>query len=301
MTQAEQHQLEDADRRREVLPGLAPLGRRLRSQDQQPAGLDGPVRPAPGARAEDAPQDPDPLRHRRRARPQQRAGRRRLPAQHRPRARPATPQLVEEIGRVTAAGGAGHRHPVDVRALRGRGARRALGPHLRGLLAKTPSWWPSWARRRCAGCRAPTCTIRCACWPAPSTSSGDGGTTYGTGTVAVEGAPGGSARWTRATRASAKRSCAACTCRATSRPSRPGVGSIMPSYSSWNGEQASGSKRLLTDILKDELGFEGFLISDYNAHRRAPGRLPGRRQAVDQRRHGHGDGAGASTGSSTRP
>ena len=27
----------------------------------------------------------------------------------------------------------------------------------------------------------------------------------------------------------------------------------------------SGSKRLLTEILKQELGFEGFLISDYNA------------------------------------
>jgi len=44
-----------------------------------------------------------------------------------------------------------------------------------------------------------------------------------------------------------------------------GVGSIMPSYSSWNGVKCSASKRLLTDILKDELGFQGFLISDYNA------------------------------------
>jgi beta-glucosidase len=44
-----------------------------------------------------------------------------------------------------------------------------------------------------------------------------------------------------------------------------GVGTIMPSYSSWNGVKASGSRRLLTDILKQELGFQGFLISDYNA------------------------------------
>jgi beta-glucosidase len=44
-----------------------------------------------------------------------------------------------------------------------------------------------------------------------------------------------------------------------------GVGSIMPSYSSWNGVKCSGSRRLLTEILKEELGFEGFLISDYNA------------------------------------
>lgn len=46
---------------------------------------------------------------------------------------------------------------------------------------------------------------------------------------------------------------------------RAGVGSIMPSYSSWNGVKCSASKRLLTEILKGELGFEGFLISDYNA------------------------------------
>jgi beta-glucosidase len=44
-----------------------------------------------------------------------------------------------------------------------------------------------------------------------------------------------------------------------------GVGSIMPSYNSWNGVKCSASKRLLTDILKNELGFQGFLISDYNA------------------------------------
>ena len=50
-----------------------------------------------------------------------------------------------------------------------------------------------------------------------------------------------------------------------------GVGSIMPSYNRWNGEKASGSKRLLTDILKTELGFEGFLISDYNALDQLPG------------------------------
>jgi beta-glucosidase len=44
-----------------------------------------------------------------------------------------------------------------------------------------------------------------------------------------------------------------------------GVGTIMPSYSSWNGVKVSASKHLLTEILKQELGFQGFLISDYNA------------------------------------
>ena len=46
---------------------------------------------------------------------------------------------------------------------------------------------------------------------------------------------------------------------------KAGVGTIMPSYSSWNGEKCSAQKHLLSDILKQELGFEGFLISDYNA------------------------------------
>src|SRR6266851_235192 len=50
-----------------------------------------------------------------------------------------------------------------------------------------------------------------------------------------------------------------------------GVGSIMPSYSSWNGVKCSGNSRLLTEILKKELGFTGFLISDYNALDQLPG------------------------------
>lgn len=50
-----------------------------------------------------------------------------------------------------------------------------------------------------------------------------------------------------------------------------GVGTVMPSYSTWNGEKCSGHKRLLQEILKDEMGFEGFLISDYNALSQLPG------------------------------
>jgi beta-glucosidase len=52
---------------------------------------------------------------------------------------------------------------------------------------------------------------------------------------------------------------------------RAGGGTIMPSYNSWNGVKCSGSKRLLTDILKNELRFDGFLISDYNAINELPG------------------------------
>src|SRR5215216_439178 len=52
---------------------------------------------------------------------------------------------------------------------------------------------------------------------------------------------------------------------------KAGVGTIMPSYSSWNGVKCSGSKRLLTEILKNELNFDGFLISDYDAIDEMPG------------------------------
>jgi beta-glucosidase len=46
---------------------------------------------------------------------------------------------------------------------------------------------------------------------------------------------------------------------------KAGVGSIMVSYSSWNGVKMHGNKYLLTDVLKGELGFKGFLISDWAA------------------------------------
>jgi beta-glucosidase len=46
---------------------------------------------------------------------------------------------------------------------------------------------------------------------------------------------------------------------------KAGVGSIMVSYSSWNGAKLHGNKYLLTDVLKGELGFKGFLVSDWAA------------------------------------
>ncbi len=38
---------------------------------------------------------------------------------------------------------------------------------------------------------------------------------------------------------------------------------VMASYSSWNGEKMHGHHYLLTNVLKDELGFEGFVVSDW--------------------------------------
>ncbi|MEV0270650.1 glycoside hydrolase family 3 protein [Hamadaea sp. NPDC050747] len=43
-----------------------------------------------------------------------------------------------------------------------------------------------------------------------------------------------------------------------------GVGSVMISYSSWNGVKLHGNKYLITDVLKGELGFSGFVVSDWN-------------------------------------
>ena len=43
------------------------------------------------------------------------------------------------------------------------------------------------------------------------------------------------------------------------------VGTVMPSYSSWNGVKMHENGYLLTDVLKDELGFDGFVISDWEA------------------------------------
>jgi len=44
-----------------------------------------------------------------------------------------------------------------------------------------------------------------------------------------------------------------------------GVGSVMVSYSSWNGVKMHGNRYLLTDVLKGELGFTGFVVSDWAA------------------------------------
>jgi len=50
-----------------------------------------------------------------------------------------------------------------------------------------------------------------------------------------------------------------------------GVGSVMPSFSSWNGEKLHGHEYLLTDVLRTELGFDGFVISDWAGIDQLPG------------------------------
>ncbi len=50
-----------------------------------------------------------------------------------------------------------------------------------------------------------------------------------------------------------------------------GVLSVMASFSSWNGVKHSGNHSILTDVLRGPLGFEGFVVSDWNAHGQLPG------------------------------
>lgn len=52
---------------------------------------------------------------------------------------------------------------------------------------------------------------------------------------------------------------------------RAGVQTAMASFSSWNGEKLHGSKYLLTDVLKGQMGFEGFIVGDWNGHGQVPG------------------------------
>ena len=93
---------------------------------------------------------------------------------------------------------------------------------------------------------------------------GDGGTTYGSSTIGPHLLDQGDTRMDEAT-------LRAIHLQGYITAIQAGVGSIMPSYSSWNGLKCSANKRLLTEILKDELGFEGFLISDYAAIDALPG------------------------------
>lgn len=45
-----------------------------------------------------------------------------------------------------------------------------------------------------------------------------------------------------------------------------GVQVVMASFNSINGEKMHGHKALLTDYLRDELGFDGLVVGDWNAH-----------------------------------
>jgi beta-glucosidase len=50
-----------------------------------------------------------------------------------------------------------------------------------------------------------------------------------------------------------------------------GVMTVMASYSSWQGHKMHGNAGLLTGVLKGRMGFDGFVVSDWNGHGQLPG------------------------------
>ena len=50
-----------------------------------------------------------------------------------------------------------------------------------------------------------------------------------------------------------------------------GVTSVMASFNSINGSKIHGDKSILDDLLRNQLGFEGFTIGDWNGHGQVPG------------------------------
>ena len=50
-----------------------------------------------------------------------------------------------------------------------------------------------------------------------------------------------------------------------------GTQSIMASYNSWHGVKMHANKALMTDVLKGQMGFDGFIMGDWLAHAQIPG------------------------------
>ncbi|MDT8408864.1 MAG: exo 1,3/1,4-beta-D-glucan glucohydrolase [Wenzhouxiangellaceae bacterium] len=50
-----------------------------------------------------------------------------------------------------------------------------------------------------------------------------------------------------------------------------GVQTVMASFSSWNGLKMHGHRYLLTDVLKGRMGFDGFIVGDWNGHAQVSG------------------------------
>ena len=45
-----------------------------------------------------------------------------------------------------------------------------------------------------------------------------------------------------------------------------GSQSVMASFNRWNGKKIHGDHYLLTEVLKDRMGFDGFVVGDWNGH-----------------------------------
>ena len=74
-----------------------------------------------------------------------------------------------------------------------------------------------------------------------------------------------------------------------------GVGSVMTSFNEVDGVPASGNHWLLTDLLRNQWGFQGFVVTDYAAinemteHGMGDLRTGCRTRPQSRRGHGHGE------------
>ena len=50
-----------------------------------------------------------------------------------------------------------------------------------------------------------------------------------------------------------------------------GAQSVMASFNSWQGEKIHGNHHLLTTVLKEKMGFDGFVVGDWNGHGQVKG------------------------------
>ena len=50
-----------------------------------------------------------------------------------------------------------------------------------------------------------------------------------------------------------------------------GLLSVMASFNSWNGSKSHGDHHLLTEVLKERMGFDGFVVGDWNGHGQVAG------------------------------
>ncbi len=147
------------------------------------------------------------------------------------------------------------------------------GAALTKVSANRPNWFPNWARPRFVDCKAGSCRLQASVLACAKHFLGDGGT--------ADGVDQGNTI------------CDEATLRKLYLPPyvaaiKAGVGSIMVSYSSWNGRKMHGNKHLLTDVLKGELGFQGFLVSDWAAIDQLSPDYKSDVADFDQRRPGHG-------------
>ena len=285
MTQTERARVDpDADAGHEPAARLDPVRRRLDARGRQHArgvGRHGRQHAARGARH--ALEDPAALRRRLRARPRQPAGRDGLPAQHRPRR--------DARSRTSCA--RSRRSPPRRRARPVRSGRSRPASARRATTAGAARTRASARTRGSSSCTRPrsTATSAAACSPPRSTTRATAtrSSTPPTATYTIDQGIAITSRedfWRHSLR------------QYVPAVRKHGVETVMPSFSSvdWtedgvgNPLKMHAHHELITDVLKGRMGFDGFVISDWEAIHQIPGDLNDAGPDLGERgrRHVHG-------------